>query len=131
MASASRCRPFLLIIGPYGWGIGRVAAPGARPAVAAAPLAMPAHVLRGQDQAALSARPAPQPHPPRNAAGPHPGRTEEIAAADAEIDEGFVFLHGAKGKVLDVDRSASIGIEYAVRVDGVRVVATTLLTRCA
>ena len=36
----------------------------------------------------------------------HPWTPEEIAAADAEIDQGFVFLQRAKGKVLDVERLA-------------------------
>ena len=52
----------------------------------------------------------------------HSWTTEEIAAADAEIDQGFGFLQRAKGKVLDVECLLD-RIEYAVRVYGVRVVA--------
>jgi twinkle protein len=51
-----------------------------------------------------------------------PWTAEEIAEADAKINDGFVFLRRAKGKTVDPERLLD-RIEYAVRVYGVRVVA--------
>jgi len=51
-----------------------------------------------------------------------PWTAEEIAAADEEIDRGFVFMQRAKRKVFDTDTFLDRA-EYAMRVYGVKVIA--------